>query len=365
MTRVAIIGAAGYLGLELASQLHGFDYEINAVARENGRFLLADSGFAIVAPEDIASLGAVDVVVNLAYPNSGSPQYYPKRNREILSQIKAVTGPRTRLIHVSTQAVFGYGFERPIIAGPVKMVRDYAYIEAKIELENLLLEQFPCNDIHIVRLGNIWGPGSPTWTVTMVNKILFGEPIGVEGLDGFCNATDVANAASYLSFLIESDALSGQRFYHLAEMSGYRWSAWTKMIETALGQEAVRLPGLQRDPQSLKAELRESLSPLKPGPLYRNLSAGRIGGSSLRTLIRALGEQRFDKVKKRITKTLPSGYSPSASEKTFLNIVSAETQFETSTAEQWHPPVDFEESWSRVEAWMGAAGYTIHGRLSC
>jgi nucleoside-diphosphate-sugar epimerase len=365
MKRVAVIGAAGYLGLELAAQLRGVAYEVNAVTRENGRFLLRDSGFKIVAPEKIASLGKVDVIVNLAYPNSGPLQYYPAKNREILGQIQAIADRDTRIIHVSTQAVFGYGFERPIVVRPVEMVRDYAYAEAKIELENLLISQIPSNSTQIVRLGNIWGPGSPTWTVALVNKILFGEPVGVEGVDGYCNATDVANTASYLSFLINMDELRGLHFYHLAEMSGYRWSAWTDRIEAALGQKSVRLSNLQRDPQGLKEEVREALSPLRPGALYRNLAGSRISGSNLRTLIRGMGEQRFDKVKKRFVKTLPSGYSPTAAERGFLNVVSAQTQFETHVLDQWSPPVDFEESWSRIEAWMSTAGYTIRGRQNC
>ncbi|MEZ0359010.1 NAD-dependent epimerase/dehydratase family protein [Mycobacterium sp. SA01] len=365
MKRVAIIGAAGYVGLELARQLRGVDYQVNAITRENGRFLLRDSGFKVVAPEAIESLGNVDVVINLAYPTSGPPQYFPARNKEILGQIKALAGPNTRLIHVSTQAVFGYGFERPISTGPVAPVRDYAYIEAKVQLENLILDEFQSNSIQIVRLGNIWGPGSPNWTVALANKVLFGLPVAVEGIDGYCNATDVANAASYLSFLVDRDELRGSHFYHLAEMSPYRWSAWIERIEAALGQKAVRLPRLHRDPLGLKEEVREAFSSLRPGPLYRSLSGGRIGGSGLRTLIRGMGERRFDTVKKRITKALPSGYSLTVIERTVLNIMSAETQFETHVLDQWSPPVDFEESWSRVEDWMVAAGYTISRLKNC
>lgn len=365
MMRVAIIGAAGYVGMELSKHLRDGDCAVDAITRENGRFLLRNSGFNIVAPEDIGSVGVADVVVNLAYPNSGPLQHYPIRNKEILAQIRAVTGPRTRLIHVSTQAVFGYGFERPPITGPAQSARDYAYVEAKIELENLLLREFESSNIDIVRLGNIWGPGSPTWTVALVNKVLFGEPVGVEGIDGYCNVTDVGNTASYLSFLIGRKEDSGVRFYHLAEMSAYRWSAWIARIETALGQQSVRLSSLPPGPHTLKQEISEALSPLRPGPLYRRLAEARVSGSSLRTLIRGIGDDRFDMVKRRFAKTLPTGYTPTATEMNFLRIMSADSRFETRVHEDWCPPIDFEESWSRVEAWMSAAGYTIRGRQHC
>lgn len=365
MKRVVVIGAAGYVGLELARQLRGVDYEVIAVTRDNGKFLLRDSGFSITTPDDIASVGTADVVVNLAHPTSGPLQHYPRRNQEILGQIRAVMGRRSRLIHVSTQAVFGFAMDRPVFTGPVKMVRDYPYIEAKVELENLLIDEFADNSLQVVRLGNVWGPGSPTWTVAFVNKVLFGEPVGIEGIDGYCNATDVANAASYLAFLIGMDDLRGHQFYHLAELSEHRWSDWIKKIEVALGQEAVLLPHLPQDPDNWRQEVREALSPLRPGPLYRNLASSRISGSRLRALVRNVGDQQFDKVKKRYAKSLPSGYSVGPGEKAFLNIVSCEKRFETHVLKEWQQPVDFDLSWSRVEAWMRAAGYTINGESSC
>ena len=365
MTRVAIIGAAGYVGLELSRQLSDAKFEVSAVARENGKFLLRDFGFKIVAPQDIASLGKVDVVVNLAYPTSGSPHNYPFRNIEILDQIKAITGPFTRIIHISTQAVFGYALDRPIFTGPAKMVRDFAYIEAKIELENLILRNFASHSVQIVRLGNVWGPGSGAWTVPLINKVLFGEPVGVDGVDGYCNFTDVANTASYLAFLVATDDLHGHQFHHLAEMSAYRWSTWIDKIETALQQKSVRQPNLSPDPVSLKQEVRNAFSPVLPGPLYRNLIWDRRSGSVLRSLLRRVGDQRFQSIKNRSPKTFVSGYKLGPAEKTFLHIMSCQTQFATSVLEQWQPPVSVEESWSRVEHWMSDAGYSIRRGNTC
>ncbi len=362
MKRVSIVGAAGYVGLELARQLRGRNLEVIAVARENGKFLLSNSGFTVVAPKDVNSIGKVDVVVNLAYPTSGPQQHYPTRNTELLGQIKTLMGPSSRLIHASTHAVFGYGMDRPISTGPVQLVSDYAYIEAKIELENLLLEEFGSQSLQIVRLGNVWGPGSGAWTVSLVNKILFGEPVSVAGVDGYCNATDVANAASYFSFLIDSDQLRGLHFYHLAEMSAHRWSAWITRIENALGQDSVQQPNLASFPDSFQKEVRQAISSIMPGSLYRNLVWSRTAGSKLRSVTRRLGDSRFEIIKKRSAKTLPSGYSLGTADKLFLTIISCGTQFETSVLPEWRPPVSFEDSWSRVEAWMIAAGYSLTER---
>jgi nucleoside-diphosphate-sugar epimerase len=358
LKRIAIIGAAGYVGMELARQLHGADYEVNAIVRENGRLLLANSGFNLITPANLDRVGQVDVVVNLAYPTSGALQHYPARNQEILDNIKSLMGPNSRLIHVSTQAVFGFGMDRPVVVGPVKMVRDYAYIEAKIELENLILRDFEKQSVQIVRLGNVWGPGSGAWTVPLVNKILFGEPVGVQGLDGYCNATDVANVASYLAHLISTDDLSGVNFYHLAEMSGYRWSNWIKRIEKTLRQHAIYEPYLPSYTANLMHDIQKAVIPIMPGPFYRKLVWGRFSGSLLRSLVRTLGDKHFTRIKNKSAKSLPTGYTLGAADEMFLTILSASTKFETSVLKGWTPVVDFDESWSRVENWMKSAGYT-------
>lgn len=364
MRRVAIIGAAGYVGLELARQLRSVEVEVTAVARENGRFLLRDFGVHLVPPNGLRALGAMDVIVNLAYPTSGSAVGYPIRNREILDQINILMGHRTRLIHVSTQAVFGLALDRPIVVGPVAQVRDFPYVEAKIELENLLVKRFSTNNIEIVRLGNVWGPGSGAWTVPLVNNVLFGEPVGIEGVDGYCNATDVANAASYLVHLIERDELRGISFHHLAEMSSYRWGKWIDRIEAALGQAAVRVPPTGSGAGSLRQEVRQAISPVMPAALYRNFVGGRSSGSWLRTVSRAMGEERFEAIKsglKRSVNSLPTGHDLGAAELRFLDILSCQTQFETCILDGWCPPTDLEASWSRIEQWMIAAGYTVRG----
>lgn len=367
LKRIAIIGAAGFVGLELAQQLRGADYEVNAITRENGFFLLGETGFRLVSPRDVGTLGSMDVVVNLAYP-SGNPLLFPALNREILDQIKGLMAPQSRLIHVSTQAVFGLALDRPITVGPVQQHRDYPYVEAKIELENLLVDQFSGHNVQIVRLGNIWGPGSASWTVPLIDRILFGEPIGVEGVDGYCNATDVANTASYLMHLIGKDELRGTRFDHLAEFSAHRWSEWIERIEMALGQEAVREPQLGSSASRLMDDIRQAVSPAMPGALYRSLTGGRSSGSWLRTLARLTGESRFEKIKKglkRSTTALPAGHSLGPADRNLLSILGCENQFTTCVLPDWRPPLDFDGSWSRVERWMRAVGYTVSGETTC
>ena len=356
MKRIAIIGAAGYVGMELSRHLQAKNYQIFAIVRENGRFLLRNSGFNLVDPSQLGTIGTVDIVVNLAYPTSGLWYNYSDKNREILNSIKRLMAPHSRLIHVSTQAVFGYGMERAIVVGPVPEVRDYCYIEAKVELENLILRELKNQSVQIVRLGNVWGPGSG-WTAQLVSRILFGEPVGIQGVDGFCNVTDVANAASYLSHLIAADNLQGISFFHLAEFSEYRWSIWVKRIEAFLGENALFDSNLPPYPVSLKQEVWNAILPITPAPLYRKFINGRFSASLLKPVLQLLGEKRYARLKKMSPKPLPTGYSLSQADGIFLTILGAGKQFENVLMNDWVPPVGLDESWLRAEQWARSAGY--------
>lgn len=361
MKRIAIIGAAGYVGLELARQIRNGDYEVNAIVRDNGRFLLRDSGFNFISPSELGKeTDRVDVVVNLAYPTSGPEFQYPSKNLEILNIIDSLMGPDSRLIHVSTAAVFGFNLERPVVVGPVPCCREYPYIESKIELENLILKRFKGQNIQIVRFGNVWGAGSSAWTASIANKILFSQPVGVQDIDGYCNATDVVNAASFLACLIEKSDSYGIQFFHLAEFAECRWSTWIQRIEEVLKQKAFYVPNMPYYPSSLLQEVWRSVSPVKPLSLWNQFNRGRFSASWTRTLVRRFGEVRYENFKKKYKaqQPLPTGYLLELPDELFLTILSTKNKFETSVPREWKPVLDFEESWSRVELWMHSAGYT-------
>ena len=138
MARVAVIGGAGYVGLTLCAEMRLRGHEVTAVTRPNGRFLLERIGVRAESPDDLGRVGPIEAVVNLAYPNRGSIYEYPRRNRELLAIVRRFAAGGARVVHTSTQAVFGFGLEYPVVVRPVPTRRDYLYIESKIELERLL-----------------------------------------------------------------------------------------------------------------------------------------------------------------------------------------------------------------------------------
>jgi nucleoside-diphosphate-sugar epimerase len=359
MARVAVIGGAGYVGLTLCAELRVRGHDVTAVTRPNGRFLLERLGVRVESPDDLQRVGPIEAVVNLAYPNRGSIYEYPQRNRELLAIVRRLAAGGARVVHTSTQAVFGFAMEYPIVVGPVRDRRDYLYIESKIELENLLARACSDGELHIVRLGNVWGPASPTWTAALADKLLFGDPVGVAGEDGFCNATDVANVAAYLAFLIEAPTHPGAKYHHLAELGETRWSWWIDRLASMLKVAPVFAEKRRPYPRSLTQELRATWVAHSPLTVAGEWIYGRFTGSLLRSAVRTIPTGVFAFLKRHRRRNGGEGRrSPLAGgDPVFLTVMGAERRFETRVDAAWSPPVDREGSWRGIAEWMREAGY--------
>lgn len=356
--RIAIIGAAGYVGLELSASLKRAGHEVVGITRANGNFLLDRIGVPVESPAHPERVGRVDVVINLAYPNKGSNLTYGAQNEELARTIAILAGADARVIHTSTQAVFGFELDSPIVAGPVARRHDQVYVESKIELELLLQKVLAGRDLHIVRLGNVWGPASPTWTVALVDKILFGDPVGVVNRDGFCNATDVGNVASYIGFLAGlSERGDNTRFHHLAEFSELRWSFWVERVATALGFDPVYADSLPQAPAGFAAEIRGAVAASSPFAVAKGLYTSRTTGSYLRAIAKKLPSGPLTKLKTAKRGGAVVRGDRFAADREFLSIISSRTQFRSVLDVRWSPALDAEASWRRVETWMADVGY--------
>lgn len=358
MSRIAIIGAAGYVGLHLVQTLEEAGHDIVAVARTNGRLLLSGRRIKLLSPEHVAEAGRVDCVINLAYPNTGSIYHYSLRNKEILERIAALVGDTARIVHVSTIAVFGLSLEHQQNTSLVSRRRDYLYIESKIEFEHLLAGRFKGRDLHIVRLGNVWGPASPVWTAEIARRLQFGEPVGIMGRDGYSNTTDVANVASYLAYLAGIPPAPGIRFSHLAEMSETRWSFWVRKLSDVLGLEAFYESSHPAYYPTLMKETMSMIRDVSPLAIARKMIWGRFTGSLVRSAVRMLPVELYSLLKSRKKRSgVTPGHSISQSDHSFLTVVSCPKQFMNLVDSKWVPPVSVDQSWDRVQQWMAEAGY--------
>lgn len=355
MKRIAVVGAAGLVGRELLRAFAADGVKVTAVVRGNPDLVVSDDEHDVIKDSKIPADQRYGTVINLAYPTGGSPYAYPEFNKQIFATVCGLMAPEGRLIHVSTQAVFGLALDRPINLGHVKKTRDDGYVENKIEAEHYFDAYAKKIGVRldIVRLGNVWGRASGAWALPIVQRLITGRAVGVVGRVGFCNATDVANAAAYLSFLAQTERPSIEtKFHHLAEFSALSWDEWINPIAEALGVVPVYAEPAQVELRSsLRSEIRFACEGLKPRPQYQRLATERVIGSYIRSILRMAPERYLSALKEKTIFYRSPAIPPA--DQNFLNVVSAGQQFKTVTADQWTAPVDRETSLQRVIEWIG------------
>jgi nucleoside-diphosphate-sugar epimerase len=254
-------------------------------------------------------------------------------------------------------SVFGLGLERLTSAlDSAPRARDHAYVESKVDGEyraQHVSKQLGL-ELEIVRLGNVWGRASSTWSLPIVQKLLSGRRVAVEGTPGYSNTTDVMNAASYLAHLATSDGAGSDRvgYHHLAEFADVTWLEWITPVADHLGVTPVL--GSRADselPASTKDEVRHALEPIAPREMYRRFSTEKTAGSWTRTLIRGLPPSARRKLRRPDIVVAPQD-EIDPYERLYLHIVSGERRFESRVRDDWRPPVTKAESLTRVLGWI-------------
>jgi nucleoside-diphosphate-sugar epimerase len=351
---IAVVGAAGFVGQALLRQLHECGIMATAVVRGMPELFVDGDLHVACSPSEVAG-DSFDIVVNLAYPTSGPGYEHPELNLEIARTVRGMVKQGGRLIQASTLAVFGLTLDRPVSVGPVSEAHDNVYVESKIAAERLFMrQQAECGlSLDIVRLGNIWGYASGTWAVPVVQRLITGGPVGIAGVVGHSNTTDVANVASYLVFLIQDGADDiGVRYHHLAEFSGVSWNAWTDPIAAALGVEPVYADSSALDgPASGIQEVSEAFRMVKPRRLYQRLSEERIAGSWTRALVRHLPKplKAYLKSSGAVVAAYPR-YD--RADHAFLAIMAGRQEFKSAVHPKWTPPLSKEQSLDSVLKWL-------------
>ncbi len=355
MSRIAVIGAGGYVGPFVCRALQDRGHRVTGIGRVHARIVL--DPLAVPVRPEVGRGADFDAIINLAYPTTGSDASAVRQNQALLEQMSAVGRRGGRVIHVSTLAVFGFTLEYPPVTAPVARRRDFHYIESKIDLERRVWKAFRSQDAHIVRLGNVWGPGSPNWTAGIANALLFGLPTKVAGEDGFSNVTDAGNVAALLAALVETPRAVGLQYHHLAEFSSLRWSHWVGLLAGALGVEPVMAVERSGFGTSLGPELKAALGPGGLIAVYRRAVRGRYTGSWARTAVRLVPGFVVRALKRREGAQAVRPPRDVDANPVLLELLACGREFRTEIGFPWSPPIDAATSWDRVRAWMDRAGY--------
>ncbi|AGB21356.1 nucleoside-diphosphate-sugar epimerase [Mycobacterium sp. JS623] len=363
---VVLFGATSYLGQYVLDDLLARSYRVLAVTRNPAvsEILLHPwkDRITVIAPDQLAAAGQAEAVLNLAYIKVEKPHRLFRQNALLMQRIHDAAAQlgAARLVHVSTQAVFGYEFsERPRPVRAVRRAGD-AYVESKVDAE-LLLEELQSRAryrLDIVRLGNIVGEGAPGWTANLAQRLLDGRPVGVAGRDGYSNAAFAQNIASYLGHLVAAPVSSGQeigRYHHFADLSALRWSTLIARFAEAIGVMPVLAA-------PTAAPTRATARPAIAGTL-KMLYGGPIGRLVRRSLARVEVDEAIDAAIFATKTALGADVSVDPFEvpedRDLLAILSSEHEFRSHVVSDWSRPVADGEALARMERWVSEAGFAI------
>jgi nucleoside-diphosphate-sugar epimerase len=362
---VAVTGAAGFLGQRLCAHLRKKGYNVTGICRPYATFLLERLGIPALPSSRIDGSRKFGLVINLAYPTRGLEHSRQQQNREIESLLHRLILPGGRLVHTSTLAVFGFSLDTPPDLGPVAMRPDYEYCVSKIAMEHALANYAQKHDVHIVRLGNVWGAGSLHWTAGLIHRLRAGLPVAVRGKAGFSNATEAGNACDYLEFLLTQPPAAGLHFHHLAEFAHIRWNEFVTFLAGRLGVSPVVADSHPTVRSTRVQDLRHALRHLSVGRVINDVMRSRSLGADARSIVARLPKGLLASVKRRTAlpqfTLLPT---ESADDGGFCTVMACETRFPHSTNAAWIPPISLSESFSQVEEWMQDAAHIEEERHS-
>jgi nucleoside-diphosphate-sugar epimerase len=351
--KVAIIGAAGYVGTFMVDLLNINGITPTVITRGNGRLLLADKSVKFIE-SNTSPNETYDIVINFAY-STGKLYKVLHENEKLVKTIQSLCHPTTKVIHASTLAVFGFDLSYPIEARPVRTRFDYPYVESKVHMENALISALSNNELHIVRLGNVWGPGSKNWTVPMVDALKYGLPLLLRAENGYSNITDVHNVADYFYHLAKKSTSKSTRvtIHHMGDYPELKWSdvilALNKHVDGRLVYKShyVALKG------TLGMDLKNTFQNLHPLNIAKNLYAGKVTGSLLRRVISILPTTIQNQMEKKNTLVAVTTEAPSV-----LNtVLSCEKQFIPIVDPSWKGKISFDQGLDRINHWMKEKGY--------
>lgn len=355
---IAVIGAAGYVGQWLCAHLTGKGHAVTGVCRPHAGFLLERLGVEVLY--DAAALKGARkfrTVINLAYPTKGPGYSRRRQNHAIVELVSQLLEPGGCLIHASSLAVFGYSLDVPQTLGPISNRADNEYSSSKIAIERAFVSRFPDRTVHIVRLGNVWGPGSPNWTVGLLDKLRLDRPIGVAGIEGFSNATDVANICGFFAYLAERQWRPEVRYHHLAEFAAVPWTHFVDMLATAIGTTGC-CATLSAPPTGRFAELKVAIAQIGFGKVVRTVMDSRRLGADARQVLSHTPAGVIRVLKRwRRQPVFPLDMEITKDEVEFLRVVSCTHRFEHAVETGWQPHVSLEQSLAAVSTWMNEVGY--------
>ena len=247
--RVAVTGAAGYIGRRLVSALEA-DSRVESVLAIDLLPMASEVSHKVTfLRHDIteplaASLSdhGVDALVHLAFLLNPSLDRPRSREVNIAGAVQVLRSCAEagvgHIVYLSSSTVYGAHPDNPtelIEESPVRPVRGFKYSEDKACVEGLLsdfLEQYPRMTVSLLRACPVMGPSADNFIAKAFSKPFL---VGVSRHDPemqLCHEDDVVE-------IIRACTLSrSEGTYNVAGGSTIRWSQMVR----SMGRRLVRLP---------------------------------------------------------------------------------------------------------------------------
>jgi len=383
--RVLVVGAFGYIGRNLISRLLAAGgIEVLALVRSPANEVCLpgiphEVGVVRSSLEDSARIlrqaGRIDVLINLAYGSRGLPfERYRSTLRIARQVVKLAREARvSKLIHVSTCAVFGYSLDTKPEPRAVKRRSGDDYIIGKWKSETIIARaDLPRVGITpvIVRPGNTVGPAAPAWTVRLLDMLLHAHPVAYRLGDGFSNATYVENLCDYLCHLVRAPAAALDRFgpyNHVAEFSHVPWSVWVNDLAAVVGGAGAVVvdPPVRRESQGYFDDLYKIIRSLSLADVGQVLfKSAFVGGTAVRVLSSLVGTRIGTWLAESMRAARDSS-KPVLFDPRVLDILSLRMEFKPHVLSSWVPPVNLESARERIVNWARSAGYARESAGAC
>lgn len=244
---ILITGASGFVGSRLAARLVlGEEMSVRAFVHRlssPGVARLSRLPIKMIFGDllDVASLSAAiegcEVVVHLAYGNSGDPSKQEETTilgTENLLKV-ALEKNIKKVIYLSTAAVHGLKSKEASIDESATFEKcKNVYRRSKIKAEQIVWKYIHQHKLPVVifRPPLIYGPYGADWTVRIVNEIKNGA-ILINGGKGVANLVYVDNLIEAILLAIKKDSGDGEAFFVVDdEYPSWKevYNAYSKMI---------------------------------------------------------------------------------------------------------------------------------------
>ncbi|MEO8176319.1 MAG: NAD-dependent epimerase/dehydratase family protein [Sphingomicrobium sp.] len=250
VTRIAILGAGGFVGNRAVEMFHlGGRRQVVPVVHRAAALALASrfelEGRVANALDEVAmarALSGCDAVVAAV---AGPPATIVGM---IAPLAKAAERAEVRrIVYLSSQMVHGYAPEPGTVEGsPFPRARQTAYSRAKIAAERTLRVASAAAGIEcvILRPGIVYGPRS-RWTGGIADDLLAGDAFLLSGAAGVCNAVYVDNLVGAIDLAIDHPEAAGAALF-VNDAEALNWADLVEPIAAALGieRDAIARPTL-------------------------------------------------------------------------------------------------------------------------